>query len=82
MVFLEKYKLIQTTEPIATPQSRACVLYDKKINNRTSSTCCQYGNHVCKKHSFKTVQCESCIQPAREQDFEDVNFESTKRKFI
>lgn len=71
-VFLEKYKPPQMTEPIVSSQSRACVLCGKKKNNRTSSTCCQCGNHVCKKHSSKTVQCESCIQPAREQDFEDV----------
>lgn len=71
-VFLEKYKPPQTTEPIASPQSKACVLCGKIKNNRTSSTCCQCGNHVCKKHSSKTVQCESCIQPEREQDIEDV----------
>jgi len=71
-VFLEKYK--PPAEPIPPSQSRACVLCGKRKNNRTSTTCCQCGNHVCKNHSTKTVRCNSCVQPESDDQeyFKDV----------
>lgn len=71
-VFLEKYK--PPAKPFPPSQSRACVLCGKRKNNRTSTTCCQCGNHVCKNHSTKTVRCNSCVQPESDDQeyFENV----------